>query len=307
MIMNKKNMVIIVAVITVILLAIVLLVLLGKEDSYRIVKIHEYDGVAMVNRVKQGEIEPYVNMLLESGDHVSLDSGNMTLKMDEDKYAYVEEKTEFSIRAEGSSENSKTRITIDKGAITNEIQNALNSDASYEVNTPNSTMAVRGTIFRVFTYYDEDGVCYTRISVFEGEVVSRLVYPDGTISDNEVSVPVGKEVIIYQDGKTTDYLTNVTDIDYASLPESVINLIESIRGIEIKTDSTEEVNVGEQTTDESKQCVVTFVYGGKIFATQQVTKGTCATVPTLMPAVSGDWDYDFTIPITEDTSISWKE
>ncbi len=306
MMKNKKNIVIIIAVIVVILLAFVLLVLLGKKDSYRIVKIHEFEGVATVNRMDQGEIEPYANMLLESGDCVSLDSGNMTLKMDDDKYAYVEEKTEFYIRAEGSSENSKTRITVNKGAITNEIQNSLSSDASYEVNTPNSTMAVRGTVFRVCTYYDEDGVCYTKISVFEGEVVSRLVYPDGTISDQELSVPAGKEVIIYKDGKTTDYLTDVTDIDYAGLPEGVINLLHDILEIEIETNSTEEVSE-EETAEESTQCVVTFVYGGKTFATQQVAKGACATIPSLMPAVSGDWDFDFATPITEDISINWKE
>lgn len=304
MVKNRKNVVIIVAVVAVVLLAVILLVLLGRKDSYRIIKIHEFDGVATVTRVEQGEIEPYSNMLLESGDNVYLDTGNMTLKMDEDKYAYVEEQTEFSIRAEGSSDDSKTTITVTKGSITNEIQNSLGSDASYEVNTPNSTMAVRGTVFRVSTYYDDEGVCYTRISVFEGEVASRLVYPNGTISDEEVSIPAGKEVIIYEDGSTTDYLTDVTDIDYASLPEEVIDLLERILGKEI---SEEEGTEKEQTTEEDNQCVVTFVYSSKTFATQQVTKGECATIPSLMPAASGDWDFDFTTPITEDISITWKE
>ena len=308
MVKNKKNIAIIIAVAVVILLTVMLLILLGKKDSYRIIKIHEFDGVATVTHVDQSEIEPYNNMLLESGDKVYLDTGNMTLKMDEDKYAYVEEKTEFSIRAEGSSEDSKTTITVTKGSITNEIQNKLSVDASYEVNTPNSTMAVRGTVFRVSTYYDEDGVCYTRVSVFYGEVKSRLVYPDGRISDNEVSIPAGKEVIIYEDGNTTDYLTDVTDIDYASLPESVINLLESILDKEIHVASSKEDNAEkEKTTEEDYQCVVSFVYNGKTFATQQVSKGECATIPSLMPAASGDWDFDFTTPITEDISITWKE
>lgn len=309
MVNNKKNIVIIVVVIAIIALAVSLLVLLGKKDSYRIIKIHEFEGVATVTRPDMGEIEPYNNMLLETGDNVYLDTGNMTLKMDEDKYAYVEEKTEFSLHAEGTSADSKTTITITKGSITNEIQNSLSSEASYEVNTPNSTMAVRGTVFRVSTYYDEDGVCYTKVSVFEGEVASRLVYSDGKVSDEEVLVPAGKEVIIYADGKTTDYLTDVTDIDYSNLPDSVIDLIEDILGIEIGSSSADESIAEEnQTTEEQiSEFVVTFTYNGATFATQQVTEGECATVPFLMPAASGDWDFDFTTPITEDTTILWKE
>lgn len=305
---NKKNIVIIIAIAIIVLLAVLFMVLLGREDSYRIIKVYELEGVATVKRPDAGELEPYNNMILESGDNVYLDSGNMTLKMDEDKYAYVEEKTEFAVRAEGNSENSKTTITINKGAITHEIQNKLNSDASYEVNTPNSTMAVRGTVFRVSTYYDEAGVCYTKVSVFEGEVTSRLVYPDGTVSDEEVSVSAGKEVIIYEDDKTTDYLTEVTDIDYSNLPENVIILLENMLGIQINTTSTEASTEKEQNTEEMQnEFVVTFIYKDTTFATQVVTEGELATIPTLMPAATGDWDFDFTTPVTEDISIQWKE
>lgn len=309
MVKNKKNVVIIVAIIAIVVLAVLLLVLLGKKDSYRIIKIHEFEGVATVTRPDMGEIEPYNNMLLESGDSIYLDSGNMTLKMDEDKYAYVEEKTEFSLHAEGDNTDSKTTITVTKGSITNEIQNSLSSESSYEVNTPNSTMAVRGTVFRVSTYYDEDGVCYTKVSVFEGEVTSRLVYPDGKVSDEEVLVPAGKEAIIYEDGKTTDYLTDVTDIDYSNLPDDLLDLIEDILGIEIDSFSTDETATKEnQTTEEQiNDFVVTFTYNGTTFATQQVAEGECATVPLLAPAMSGDWEFDFATPIVEDTTIIWKE
>lgn len=309
---NKKNIVVISAIAIIVLLAVLLLVLLGKEQNYRMIKVYEFEGDATVTRADVGEMEPYNNMLLESGDNVYLDSGNMTLKMDEDKYAYVEEKTEFAIHAEGDSGKSKTTITINKGAITHEIQNKLHTDASYEVNTPNSTMAVRGTVFRVSTYYDETDVCYTKVSVFEGEVTSRLVYPNGTVSDEEVLVSAGKEVIIYEDDTTTDYLTDVTDIDYSNLPSNVVSLIEKMLGIEINTVSTEETTEEATNEEQSKEeaqseHVVTFVYNDKTFATQVVSDGECATIPSLMPAATGDWDFDFTTPITEDISIPWKE
>lgn len=305
---NKKVILTFVAITVFVLLVIVLLIVLGKDKSYRMIKVFELDGVAKVTRAEKGDIDPYENMLLESGDTVKLEEGVMTLQMDDDKFAYVEEQTEFSLNATGSSENGRTTITVTKGSITNEIRNQLSAESSYEVNTPNSTMAVRGTVFRVSTYYDEAGVCYTKVSVFDGKVSSRLVYPDGRISDEEVSISAGKEVIIYEDGKTTDYLTDVTDIDYSNLPEDVISMLENILGITIDITTEED----EATTEESVQqsepdsYVVTFIYSGKTFATQQVKAGECAVVPSLVPALSGDWKFDFTQPIHEDTKIIWE-
>ncbi len=305
---SKKGMIAVIAIVCVIVLAIVGFVLLGGEKSYRMIKIFEFDGVATVTRTDKGDIDPYENMLLQSGDKVILNEGTMTLQMDDDKFAYVEEQTEFSLHATGSSENSKTTITLARGAITNEIRNSLSAQSSYEVNTPNSTMAVRGTVFRVSTYYDEAGVCYTKVSVFDGTVVSRLVYPDGRISDDEVSIPAGKEVIIYQDGKTTDYLTELTDIDYSEIPEDVIRMLEDILGTTIEVPEKEEETKkdSEPATEQSQYYIVTFTYNGKTFATQQVKPGACAVVPSLVPALSGDWDFDFTQPIEEDIKITWK-
>ena len=51
---------------------------------------------------------------------------------------------------------------------------------------------------------------------------------------------------------------------------------------------------------------VTFIYNGNVFGTQTVKKGECAQMPSLMPAPSGSWDFDFNTPITEDVEIIWK-
>lgn len=84
------------------------------------------------------------------------------------------------------------------------------------MNTPNATMAVRGTVFRVEVTYDEAGVCYTKVSTLEGKVASRLVYADGSVSEQEVLIEHGYEVIIYQDDKNTDYMGDVEPIDFPS-------------------------------------------------------------------------------------------
>ncbi|MGN0367523.1 MAG: FecR domain-containing protein [Wujia sp.] len=280
---------------------VVVLLISKKKDSYRVIKVYEVEGTAFIQRDGIDDLEPYANMLLESGDTVCVNEGSMTLKLDEDKYVYVEPDTELCLVADGTSDNSKTTIELKKGAITNEIQDKLSTESSYEVNTPNSTMAVRGTIFRVEITYDENGVCYTKVSTLEGKVVSRLVYADGTISDREVMVEGGFEVIIYQDEKSTDYLTEVSPIDFSKLPKSIQDKFENL--IE---DLKEQLGLTTEDENKKSEYTVTFMYNGSVFGTQVVKAGACATQPSLMPAASGSWDFDFTKPIEEDITIQWK-
>lgn len=296
---GKKILIAACAAAVVVIAVIIAVVVLRKEESYRVIKVYEVSGDVTVKRDGKGDMEPYENMLLESGDTVVVNSGSMTLKLDEDKYVYVEEETEFSVEATGTSENSKTTIVLKKGAITNEIQNKLSDDSSYEVNTPNSTMAVRGTVFRVEISYDDKGTCYTKVSVLEGKVSSNLVYADGTVSDKSVDVEKGYEVIIYQDGSKTDYLTEVQPIDYSKLPASVQKRFEKL---------LEDVKKDEENNDSGRdEYVVTFMYNDSVFGTQTVKAGECAEKPSLMPAPEGDWDYDFENPVDDDIVIDWKE
>ena len=304
---KKKKIIIIssVAVVLVAVLVVVLLNVLKKEEAYRIVKVYDIKGEAIVTREDIGEMEAYNNMVLESGDVVLLKSGTMTLKLDDDKYMYVESNTEFRLVATGSAADSKTSIELNYGAVTSDIQNALNEDSSYEVNTPNSNMAVRGTVFRVYTYYEDD-VRYTKVSVFDGKVDSELVYADGSTSKDGVRVDNGNEVLIYDDKDNTDYVGEPKDIDYSELPEEVIVTLMSI--VENGTDigiTYDELN--ELLQDVSTgPFTVTFMYNGAVFGTQTVEKGQCATIPSLMPAPSGSWDFDFTTEIHMDTTIEWR-
>lgn len=308
-----KKWVIIGAAVAVALVAVILVfVLKNKDDAYRLIKVFKVDGKATVTREDIGELEVYANMVLESGDKVALDAGSMTLKLDEDKYVYVEENTIFSLVAKGDSANSKTSIVLEQGSITNDIQNKLSDDSSYEINTPNSSMSVRGTVFRVYTYIGEDGIKYTEVDVFDGKVTTCLKYSDGTSATEEVAVSRGKQIIIYEDEKTTDYLTDVQDIDYSKLPPEVIkSLIEiSANGTELPITADELKTYLEaepsEDVEEKGPCTVSFIFDGNVFGTQTVEYGGCATVPTLKPAQTGSWDFDFSKPITEDTEIFWR-
>ena len=288
---GKKGLFIGIAIVIVAAVIATVVILLNREEVFRLIKIYEFDGTATVTRQELGELEPYSNMVLESGDDIYLDTGKMTLQLDNDKYVYVEEKTEFALEAKGDSADSQTTINLKSGAIVNELQNKLSEKSSYEVNTPNSTMAVRGTIYRTEVYYDEEQVCYTKVSVFQGKVDTRLV-----------SIEAGKETVIYQNEDETDYLDGVRDIDYSAFSEETLKLLKNL------TDEGKDMSVTSKEIDEylNGPFTVTFLYQGAVFGTQTVEKGQCAKEPKLMPAASGGWDYDFSSPVTGDLEINWK-
>lgn len=292
----------VIAGVAVVILAVVVILLLNRKEAvYRIIKVFELDGKSTVTRQDIGDLDAYDNMVLESGDQVYVDTGSLTLKMDEDKYVYAEEKTRFQLEAAGTSENSKTRIRLEEGILTNEIQNKLSDESSYEVNTPNSTMSVRGTIYMV-DVYEENGIRYTKVSVFEGAVATKLIYADGSVSDQEKLVEKGKEVLIYDDNSGTDYVGEPSDIDYSALPQGVIAFLLE------KANAGYDIGIPAEDLEKYLQgpFTVTFMYQNSVFGTQEVKKGAYAAEPSLMPAQSGAWDFDFSTPINKDTRIEWK-
>lgn len=198
------------------------------KDTYRSILIYEIEGNAEIEREGTGKFSGAENLYLESGDQLTVEPESFTrLRLDEDKYVMVEEDSALSIEAAGTKDDSRTRINLTKGAIINEIQNPLSAGSTYEVTTPNSIMAVRGTIFRVEIYYDENGEVFTKVSVFDGKVSSRLIYPDGTMEE-EVITGDGKEVIIHSNQELTEYLGEVRDIQYDELPLASLYVIQDM-------------------------------------------------------------------------------
>ena len=179
----------------------------SKEESYRQIQVYEVDGSANVDRTSVGILQAYANMMLQSKDIVNVsDNSNMQVKLDEDKYILLEPGTKIHLEATGTSVDSKTKIYLEQGAIVCNLENKLNENSSYEVNTPNSTMAVRGTTFRVALEYDENNNSYTVVGVYDGIVESRLIYPDGSIAKECVSITYDTEVHIKGTDEDSMYL-----------------------------------------------------------------------------------------------------
>lgn len=250
---NKK--IIICACAAVAVMAVAAIVLLSnKEETYRSILVYDVEGNAVIEREKVGAMNAAENLYLESGDHVSVASdSSMRMKLDDDKYVMAEADTIFSVEAEGTDADSRTKISLEQGAITNEIQHPLSEGSSYETSTPNSVMAVRGTIYRVELYVDESGDQNTKLCCFQGKVGTQAVLPDGTYGE-ELLVPAGSEVTVYEDGTVSD----VKDIAYDELPvQAIQNLIamlengQSMTGISLE-DLTQLISETEDVSEASE-------------------------------------------------------
>lgn len=220
---DKKIIIGICAAVAVIAAAVIILIV-NKEEAFRSILVYEVEGSAVIERESVGSMNAAENLYLESGDRVSIgQDSSMRMKLDDDKYVMAEADTIFSIEAEGTDVNSKTKICLEQGAITNEIQNPLSKDSQYETSTPNSVMAVRGTIYRAELLIDENGNQSTKVCCFQGKVAVKPILSDGTYGE-EILVPAGSELIIYSDG-TVD---SPRDIVYEELPMQALRTLKKL-------------------------------------------------------------------------------
>ena len=222
----------------VVAVAVAVILNLGGQKAFRNIRVIDKIGTVNVYRESiEDTLEAYVDMNLESGDEVSVGAASeLDLKLDDDKYVYVEENTQLSLKAEGDSANSKTQIYLSEGATLHKLDNKLSDDSSYEIETPNATMAIRGTITWVRVYIGEDGEVHSDFIVYEGKTSLQLHTIDGKNIGDPVEIPEGYQVmtrggqdfseIILQ--KVGDEELSLAPIDYKSLPTQTLKVLQSI-------------------------------------------------------------------------------
>ena len=237
---SSKKIIIMIASAVFVVAAAAVILLSGKDEFFRSILVYDLEGNAVIERADIGTIDAAENLYLESGDRVSVkEESMMRMKLDDDKYITAEANTVFSLEAKGDAKDSKTKINLEQGSITNEIQNPLSGESVYETATPNSVMAVRGTIYRAELSDDGDGGQDMRICCFQGTVATTPILPNGTMGE-EVLVHAGSELVVYSDG-TVDGPRN---IDFDTLSEQAIWTLNDIvsSGTEITGISKEELN-----------------------------------------------------------------
>lgn len=197
----------------------------GNEAEYRSILVSQISGSVQIEREQTGTLDAYAGMMLQSEDVICTgEDGYLYLKLDEDKYVMIEPLSRARLVSSGNEQDSRTSIYMEEGAIVNRLDTDLSEKSIYEINTPNSTMAVRGTNFRVQMIRDENGVSHTYVFVFEGTVNCWLVFPDGSVQQ-ETPVTGGNQVQIRGDEQESSYVALGEPVDYEELPAEVLDFL----------------------------------------------------------------------------------
>ncbi|MGN0722074.1 MAG: FecR domain-containing protein [Anaerovoracaceae bacterium] len=201
----------------------------GKAgESARTIMVEETNGTTVVLDEENGSTNAYKGMHLFSGNDVTVQkASNMTMLLDMDKYVFAEETSHFWLEASGSSDSSKTVIYLDEGAVLNRIKNPLENGSVYQVDTPNSTMAVRGTVFRVVVLKGKDGQVYTYLQVFDGSVKVDLKNTEGEYNGVSETFDAGQAAVIRGNTDISEFIVGedgqiASQIDVSSLPPEIV-------------------------------------------------------------------------------------
>ncbi|MBO4762462.1 MAG: FecR domain-containing protein [Lachnospiraceae bacterium] len=216
--------------------ALILIFVVGRND-YRSIKVFEIGGDVRIEREKD-RLDAFENMSLKSGDILEVpDGGFVRLKLDDDKYVYLEAGTRIELYATGDEKNSKTRVFVERGSMLTEVRKKLTAKSSYDIVTPNTSMSIRGT--KTLTEVTEDaatGDIKTNSAVYEGKVtlMAVKVAPDGKV------VSVEKELT---EGDSNSVSTVKEELVSEEDMKSIVDFGETLKGEKVESLSEEEAGI----------------------------------------------------------------
>ena len=239
----------------VVVAAAITAVVLLQGKGFRSISVEDVNGsVNVVGTTNNGAA--YKGERLYSGDDVTVASASdMVMLMDADKYVYADANTHFTLYSE-EGDDSHIKIWLDQGSELNDLQSKLGANDTYQVDTPNSTMSVRGTKFRVTVYVGDDGFTYTRVDVESGVVLVQLKTEDGTYTGVEKELTAGQSVLIRGGADFSEF---VADGETSTVDEYIANMEGYYFDNELKVVKLEETadgNEAELTTVDKEETEV---------------------------------------------------
>ena len=207
--MKKKILIPVIAGVLVII-GVVLFLVFTSDDSYYSIKILETKGTVSIDRDKKS-INAEKGLKMRDKDYITLaDDGFARVDCDRSTFIRFEHDTEASFAANSAK---KLKIKLVKGEMVVEVQEKYESGEALNIVTPNTVMAIRGTVVAVRCIPTADGGTRTvnyclegkaEVSVNGGESVTlnagegwRTVSdPDGGIIEN---VAAGAEEFEFAD------------------------------------------------------------------------------------------------------------
>lgn len=191
------------------ILLFITIMLIGCGKKYRIVILEQFDGTISLLRENSSE-EVYEGMNLIADDEVHIDdSSAAAFLVDSDKHIVASENTAFKISATGNEKSGLVKIDLLYGESLYTIDNKLEDESGFEVTTPNATLAVRGTTFRV--NYD-DIYNITDVEVIEGKVWVSVGEQETVLEAGDYVSVWGEDLHQYPNGvKPSDRAREISD------------------------------------------------------------------------------------------------
>lgn len=220
--MQKKILIPLIAGLSVVIGVVLFLVFRSKEASYFNIKILDTSGTVTVDR-DGSSLEAYEGLKMRDKDHLKVGSDGFTrIDCDRETYSHFEHDSEASFIADS---DKKLTINLIKGELVVELQRKLADNETLNIATPNTTLAIRGTVVVIKTTPDANGGTRTVNYCLEGK--AEVISEDGTSN----SIEAGEGWLI-----VTDETGNITENREAGAEEfefSGIN-IEELKGAEDK-------------------------------------------------------------------------
>lgn len=182
-----------------------------EDEQFRSILVEKVNGDVFVNR-KDKDLKAYENMNLRSGDTISTNAtSNTILKLDGDKFIYIGENSNINLYS-SEKDSSKTIIRVNEGSIVTEVKNKLSDLEEFGVETPNSSMAIRGTIFSVKVIKEANQI-KIGYKLFEGKIELSVIEKTETgINVGKFSVKPMEEINILSKDQGILEAQNLTDV-----------------------------------------------------------------------------------------------
>lgn len=216
--MSKKILIPVLSGVAVIVGVVLFLVLGSSSDSYYNIQIMDTLGGVKVDR-DDSVLDAYDGMKMRSGDNLkTMSDGFARINCDRETYSRIEHDTEVAFVADSSQ---KLMIDLKKGEIVVEVQKKYASDEALEISTPNTVMAIRGTVVVVRTYPVAGGGTRTINYVLEG----RAIVEDANGDEHTLDAGHGWSVVTDTEGNVTEsQATGAADLEFSGID------INSLRG-----------------------------------------------------------------------------
>ena len=289
---NRRLIFILVLVVVLIALIAAAIFLAGRRArAARSLTVYRVEGDCGVERAGEGTILPQEDTALRSGDVLRTGAdGGLYVRLDGNKYIFADADTRCTLEAGGNARENDTLLKLESGTLMVHVMNALGAKSSFVVETADASFAVRGTSYRVDAI-DGGTVLY----VFDGkvEVTPKAGGETQTFTRGQLARLRGGAVVSVED-----------DIDYDSMSLEALSFLNTAaeKG---KILSISTADLQETIAHNGGMLLVKFLVGDEVFGTQTVAYGEHAPAPKLLPAPEGDWNYDFSTPITRDTESVW--